>query len=325
MTGRREPRTRGSAGVTPSQVVLWLGVAIVALALVAGLSGLLWSGGAGAFTFTSVRGHAVEIYGYGLYQYDSTFYAAGYRGSDLVTVAIAVPLLIAGLLLYRRGSLRGGLVAAGMLAYLLYVYASLSLNAAFNPLLLVYVALFSLSLWALARLLPSLRFASVVGATAFRLPRRFPAVFLIVGGALTAAVWLLPTVTALLQGDVPARTDSYSTSVTTALDLAVIVPACFVAGAGILRRQSLGYVLACPLLGIIVLLGPGFVTQTLWQISAGVELTAGEAIGPIAGFGVVAVVAVWVSIALLRGLPATRPTPGAALAAGVVAPPSAAG
>jgi hypothetical protein len=69
------------------------------------------------------------------------------------------------------------------------------------------------------------------------------------------------------------------------------------------RRAPLGYVAAAALLGIIVLLGPNFVAQTLSQLQAGVEFTAGEAIGPLAGFGTVAVVGLWVLVAILRQVP----------------------
>jgi hypothetical protein len=39
---------------------------------------------------------------------------------------------------------------------------------------------------------------------------------------------------------------------------------------------------------------------------AGVEFTPAEVVGPIGGFGSVAVAAVWVSVAILRRLPARR-------------------
>lgn len=234
------------------------------------------------------------------------FTGAGYRGTDIVTVSCGVPLLLAGLLLYRRGSLRGRAVLTGALAYMLYVYASLSLNAAFNSLFPVYVALFSASFWALLTLLRTTALGTLGRDALERLPRRLPGVFFLVAGAATLVIWTMPLVSALLSGEAPARLDSYSTPVTSALDLALITPACFACGALVLRRRPLGYLTAFPLLGIIILLGPGFVTQTLWQLDAGVELTAGEAIGPIAGFGAVALVALWVAVALLRRLPAGR-------------------
>ena len=97
--------------------------------------------------------------------------------------------------------------------------------------------------------------------------------------------------------------DTYTTAVTFALDLAIIMPACFIAARLLVRRAALGYLTGVALLGIIVLLGPNFVAQTISQLRAGVEFTAGEAAGPIAGFGTVAVFGLWAFVAILRRVP----------------------
>jgi hypothetical protein len=116
-------------------------------------------------------------------------------------------------------------------------------------------------------------------------------------------VWLQPVVSALLSREAPARMDSYTTAVTYALDLAVIAPALFISGGLIHRRRPLGYLIGFPLLGIILLLGPAIAAQTVSQTRAGVELTPGEAVGPVAGFLVVCLWAVWVTVSVLRQLP----------------------
>jgi hypothetical protein len=286
-----------------STAVLALGVVIVLLALVAAIAGLAWPGGDGQRAFTTSRGDTVDLYGEGLYEHDAMFTGAGFRGTDVVTLALGIPLLVVSLLLYRRGSLRGGLLLAGGLAYVLYVYASLALSAAFNDLFLVYVALFSASFYALVSLLRAIDLSALPGGVIERLPRRGAAAFMLVAGAVTAFVWLVPAVTALSARGVPERTEGYTTAVTIALDLAIIVPACFVCGALLLRRAPLGYLLAFPLLGIIVMLGPGFVAQTWWQAAAGIDFTTAEMAGPIGGFGVVALLAVWVMVAVLRRVP----------------------
>ena len=82
----------------------------------------------------------VRPFGAGIYRYDSLFSGAGNRGTDIVTLVIALPLLALSVLGYRRGSLRWQLVLTGALAYFLYVSASVAVGAAFNPAFLVYVS-----------------------------------------------------------------------------------------------------------------------------------------------------------------------------------------
>ena len=109
-------------------------------------------------------------------------------------------------------------------------------------------------------------------------------------------------VAALIQGGSPDGLDSYTTLFTNALDIAIIVPLAFTAGMLILKRDVLGYVIAIPLLILEALLAPMIGAQTVSQLSAGVEFTTGEIVGPISAFSVVALLAVYVSIVLLRNI-----------------------
>ncbi len=301
-----DPGQPGAAAVRVSRAVLRLGVLIAVLALVAGLAGVLQSGGPGPSSVTTVRGDGAQLLGEGLYRYDTVFTGAGFRGTDVVTVVLGIPALLVCLVLYRRGSLRGALALTGVVAYFLYISSSLSLAAAYNPLFLVYVATLSASFYALVLLVRSIDLGALGEHGLARLPRRLPGVFFVVAGLLTAVVWLMPLGEALASGGPPERMDTYSTAVTFALDLALIVPACFIAARLLLRRAAPGYLVAAALLGIIVFLGPGFVAQSISQVRAGVEFTTAELAGPIGGFGAVAVAALWVSVAILRRLPARR-------------------
>ncbi|MBE9171522.1 hypothetical protein IQ238_29940 [Pleurocapsales cyanobacterium LEGE 06147] len=89
----------------------------------------------------------MEIYGRGLYRYDTLFIGAGNRGTDAVTLFLGIPLLIFCIWLYRRGSLRGALLLIGTLVYFLYVYGSYALAIAYNNFFFVYIILFSASLY----------------------------------------------------------------------------------------------------------------------------------------------------------------------------------
>ena len=283
-----------------SNAVIWLSSLIVVLALVAVAGGLFWPGEGGPYAFTALRGQTMQVYGQGLYRYDSVFKGSASRGTDVVTLCLGIPLLAFSTVLYRRGSPRGGLLLTGTLAYFLYIYASLVLGAAYNPLFLVYIALFSASLFTFV-----LSFRSVQPLSARfsnHLPLRGIAIFMFVSGLLTLVVWLGPLAGSMIQGRPPALLESYTTMVTDALDLGIIVPLTFLTGILLLRRDPHGYLIAFPLLVVLVILGPVVAAQTVSQIAAGISYTTGEVVGPIAGFITLGLVAIWILAALLRDI-----------------------
>ncbi len=286
--------------MTPSRTVVWLVRLIAALALVACLGGLFWPGGDGRFTATSVRGEQVELYGDGLYRFDTVFIAASSRATDVVTLVLGVPLLLVALLLYRRGSAAGGLLLAGTLAYFLYVYASRALGNAYNGLFLVYIALFSTSLYAFFLTVRSLELTALASRLRMEGPRRGLAGFLLVSAAVTALVWLAPLLGVLAQSDAPKYLDTYTTTVTDVLDLGVLVPTLIVAAVLVRRRAVLGYVLATVLLLLLLFVAATIILGTVFQLAAEVSFSPGEVVGPIAGFVVLAAIAARLLARLLR-------------------------
>lgn len=299
----------------PPLSVVWLSALVALLALVASAIGLFWQPDASPVSFTTVHGPTVNLFGSGIYRYDTLFTGAANRGTDAATMFVGVPLLVVALVLARRGSLRGRLLLIGALAYFLYVYASVALGAAYNSLFLVYVALFSASLFALVRSLTTIDPEMLAARLSPRMPRLGPAAFLLASGVLTLGIWLSELVGPLIAGQPPKLLGSYATMVTYVLDLGVITPLLALAGVLVLRRAPIGYLLSFPLLGIIVVLGPAIAAQTVSQLSAGVSFTIAEVVGPIAGFGALALLAIWVLAALLRGVEprgavASRTRPG---------------
>lgn len=275
-----------------SRPVVRLAWLIAGLALVAALAGLLAPDGEGPATVQTVHGETVELYGEGLYRRDSLFKGASNVGTDVITLAIGLPLLLGALAGYRRGSARGGLLLLGALTWFLYVYATYALSVAFNELFLVYVALASASFFAFLLLWRSIDPQPI----ADRVPdavRRRTAGLMLASGALTFLVWVLPLLAALISGDAPKWLDDSSTMVTDALDLAVITPSAVLAGVLLRRREPLGYPIAVALLVLLLVLAPAIIAQTIGQLAVDIQFTAGEVIGPIAGFLVLAAFAAW--------------------------------
>jgi hypothetical protein len=264
--------------------------------------GLFWQSGGSPFTFTSLRGQTVEIAGQGIYRFDTIFFSAGFRGNDAITVFLQVPLMISALLLYRRGSLRGGFALAGALAYTLYNSFSLGTSAAYNPLFLLYVATFGASLFAFGLLWAQVDFAALQKRVSPKMPARGAAIFLFIAGVMTALLWLSDILPPLMQGNPPALLGPYTTAITYFMDLGIITPLCLLAGGWLLRRNARGYLVGFMLLYLLALMGVIVVAQTICQVQAGVIFSTGQFIGMIGSWVVMGSIATGLVAGMLRNL-----------------------
>lgn len=297
-TGRTDTASVSAQRRAPKFVVWLAGLAGVLGLVVAG-AGVLLGGDADPVAASSIRGEAVELYGHGLYEFDTVFHGANNRSTDLVTLLFGLPLLAISLRGVLRGSTRGRLLLLGTLGFFVYGSVGYALGAvAYNDMFLVYVAYFSVSLFAFV-----VTFASLVPGkrqVVTDLPRRGPGVFMLVSGVMVLAIWLMDPVGGLLEDGPPRGLDTYTTLFTHALDMAVIAPAAIAAGAMILKRRWIGYVTAFSLLILEALLMPIITIGTIFQVQLGVTFTPPEVVGPIAGFSILAVAAIWVTFAVLR-------------------------
>lgn len=290
----------------PSNTLMWLVTLVAGLALIATVVGLFYQDTGNSFSFTSVRGETAQIYGQGLYRYDSKLVGTGLRVQDAVTLVLGLPLLVFCLSLSRRGSMKGRLALTGALAYFLYNYASLALGAAFNNLFLLHVAIFSASLFGLVLALTSVD-AKTLSACMAGVPRRGISVFLVVSGLILIAIWLfLSILPALLSGNAPVL-EGYTTGVTWVIDIGFVGPSLIIAGVLLHRRSPFGYLLAPTLLVFTVVLGIQLAAMGIVQFAAGL-FGIGQLIGMVVSFAILTLFAIWFTIALFRNFTEQAPS-----------------
>ena len=285
-----------------SRIVIGLSSLIAFLAAIAAATGLFLKDDGTPFLFSTLHGQTVQIFGQGLYRYDTLFIGSGFKGQDIVALFLGVPLLVISIVLYHRRSFSGQLLLMGILGYFLYLYSSMALGASYNKLFLIYIVIFSASLFSFIQVFSAVNLDLMASQIPTSLPRRGLVIFMFAAGFFTLVVWGTSLITALTKGEPPDKMDSYTTMVTYALDLAIITPATFLCAVDVLRGKSVGYVIAVPLLTLIVLLTPQIILSTFFQKSAGVPLTIGEMIGPVTGFLVLGSIGAWFLVAILRGL-----------------------
>jgi len=240
----------------------WMIPLIGALALIATGLGLFDPHPGQPIPYTNHRGETVSLNGQGLYYYDTVSSAAQMQANDLITLIVGLPLLAISTWLAFRGSLRGRLLLTGTLGFFLYTYLSMATLTAYNALFLVYVALFTLSLYAFILSMMSIDLVSLPTHFSERLPRGWiAALMFVVGGFLTLA-WMGRILTPLMQGVDPAL-ENTTTLVIQFMDLSLIAPAAILGGILLLRRNAWGYLLASVMLTKGVTLGLGVSTMAV--------------------------------------------------------------
>jgi hypothetical protein len=276
----------------------WLVPLIAVLALFAAGIGWFYNNDGASFSFTTVRGELVQIWGQGWYSYDTPIGALGFKAGDLITLFLAIPLLLVSFVLYRRGSLRGGVLLTGALTYFLYTYTSIGFGAVYNNLFLVYILLFSASLFGLILALASFDLQSLPGHFTERLPRRGIGIFLIVSGVILILVWLILSILpALIQSKAPPEAYYYTTFMTGILDIGIVAPALILAGALILRGTPLGYLLAATMLVFTGILGSNLAVGGTLQVLAEV-ISLGQALAFTVPFVILALIDIGFTIRL---------------------------
>jgi hypothetical protein len=190
---------------------------------------------------TTVRGQEAVYQGSGLYRYDPVVLVREGVIWDVINLFIGLPLLVFAVVLALRNSLRGKLLLGGLLAYFFYVYLMYATMMAFNPLFLVYVAIFAFSLVGFL--------LNMSGIEVSRLPSHFPprfprTAFIIFSLTLSVALvvlWIGRIIPIMRTGRFPEELAGIATLETQALDLGFIVPLALSSAVLLWRRSPWGY------------------------------------------------------------------------------------
>lgn len=255
-----------------------LSLVVATLALVATAAGIFTATGAQHRTFISLYGETITLQGSGLYANESVSAAAQAIGQDFVTLLVGIPLLLATTYLAARGSLRWKLLQAGALWYFTYTYLLMAFGGSFNQLFLVYVALYSASLFAFILSLLAIDVGQLPARVSPRFARRTIAWLVIGIGGVLALLWLGRIVPALTSGGAPAGLESSSTLFVQAGDLGLVVPLALLTGTLLLARRPAGYLLAGVLLVKGTTFGLALIAMMIAMASAGVAIAPIEVV-----------------------------------------------
>ncbi|HLI50375.1 MAG TPA: hypothetical protein VKU87_01185 [Thermomicrobiaceae bacterium] len=231
---------------------------------------------------------------------DSPDWAAQARGTDLVTFAAAVPLLLIAPVLAARGWRPARIVWLGTLGYTLYMYVISAFDVAFNPLFLVYVALLSLSVFSIITLTTEFDAIEIRERAGADLPVRTTAGYLLGLAALFALLWMRDILPALAHGTVPTSLDGtrLPTNPVHVLDLSTLLPLAALSGIWLWQRRPWGYLLAGAVLTTLTIVGASVVSSIAFEHRS----DASVSLAPVPVLVLVTLIGLWLLAVYLRRL-----------------------
>lgn len=185
------------------------------------------------------------------------------RGTALVIIVVAVPVLFASMYFTSRDSARALVVWLGAVAYIIYQAVLFLFGTPFNSLFLIYVAMLSLGFWSAVVLMRRIDLTAFSARFDGRLPARGIAIYAVVLAALNALVWLRTIVPAMLSDSPPAFLEGsgMTTNPVFVQDLAVWLPLLAVAAWWLWKGRPLGELVIGAMLVMLLLEGIGVATD----------------------------------------------------------------
>ena len=174
---------------------------------------------------------------------DVEWIRATWFGNDWITLVVGVPLLVASLVLARRGSIRGLLLWLGMLGYGAYNYAYYMLGAALNAFFPLYIVPLVLSVVTLILALSRIDVAEIAASFRQKTPVRIVGGYLVFVAVGLTFVWM-GVWAAYVIADQPTPVETEAFKLVAALDITIMVPALAFGGVLLWRRNAWGYSVA---------------------------------------------------------------------------------
>lgn len=231
---------------------------------VTSVAGLLSINFSSSYDFVNQYGHTVKMYGYGIYAHDTYFQAPISIGSDLCILFVLVPMfLFTYVNNIKRGDNISKLKLVPFYAGAFYYAASLAFGLTYNRLFLVYVALFSCSLFGMFRQICNIKPVRAVTVT------KGVELFLILSGIALIVAWLPDVIPSLIDGGTLSLIGVYTTNVTYVLDMGIISPICFVTLHLLKKKNAMGTLLLAILLKMCQIVGIMMFPQTIFQLLSG--------------------------------------------------------
>lgn len=189
-----------------------------------------------------------------------------------------------------------------VIALFTYYSASIAFGVTYNVLHLVYIALFSSSLFGLIIGIASIDKKQVVDNMGDALPLKGIYIFLGLVGIALIVAWLPDIINSLILGRSLELIEVYTTQITYVIDMGVIAPTAWICLFQLKKRSAIGYILLELLLTVCCIIGIMLPIQTAFQLMAGISLPIQAIAAKVAIFIILAIFALYFNIKFFNNI-----------------------
>lgn len=177
-------------------------------------------------------------------------------GQDMVNLYLVVPCLVVSAWLASRNKKGFLFIWAGVVTYLLYTFIIYCFAVHFNQLFLVFCMALGLSFFSLVWFFGS-HLKNPGEATDFReVPRKLTGINFLALAVVFYFLWLSEIIPAVVSNEIPKSVEETGliTNAVHVIDLSVFLPAVLISGIFLLRRKTIGFIMAPLLLTFFILM-----------------------------------------------------------------------
>jgi len=234
------------------------------------------------------------------YAKETTLYASQGIGQDIVNLFIVVPiLLIASFFAYRK-SKQGLLVWSGAIFYLAYSYTIYSFGLHFNQLFILYCAILGLSFYSFVYFILSAHKGNAAELFSDKISTLSTGVFLIVIAVLFYFIWLSELIPSIYQNETPKSVIESGLLINPVhvLDIAICLPALLITGIALIKKRSIGFLLAPAMLIFCIFMAIAIAAMVLVMKSKGLDTD----FVLFTIFGIITVISIFILVRYVRTL-----------------------
>jgi len=234
------------------------------------------------------------------YAKETTLYASQGIGQDIVNLFIVVPiLLIASFFAYRK-SKQGLLVWSGAIFYLAYSYTIYSFGLHFNQLFILYCAILGLSFYSFVYFILSAHKGNAAELFSDKISTLSTGVFLIVIAVLFYFIWLSELIPSIYQNETPKSVIESGLLINPVhvLDIAICLPALLITGIALIKKRSIGFLLAPAMLIFCIFMAIAIAAMVLVMKLKGLD----SDLVLFSIFGIITVISIFILVRYVRTL-----------------------